>query len=52
MEAEDLDNQNNQCKYFTQIEKSLFSQSKDYEYEETGSIRNWFSKKIKEYFNW
>ena len=50
---EDLENTNNECKYFTQIENSLFSQhSKDLEYEENSSIRNWFSKKFKEYFNW
>ena len=51
---EDLENTNNECKYFTQMENSLFSQlSKDHGHEENdGSIKNWFSKKVMEYFNW
>ena len=51
---EDLENTNNECKYFTQMENSLFSQlSKDHGHEENdGSIKTWFSKKVMEYFNW
>ena len=52
---EDLENTNNECKYFTQMKKSLFSQlSKDHGHEENddASIKNWFSKKFKEYFYW
>ena len=51
---EDLENTNNECKYFTQMENSLFSQlSKNHRHEENdGSIKNWFSKKVMEYFNW
>ena len=51
---EDLENTNNECKYFTQMEKSLFSQlNKDHGHEENnGSIKNWFSKKVEEFFNW
>ena len=51
---EDLENTNNECKYFTQMENSLFSQlSKDHGHEENdASIKTWFSKKVMEYFNW